>query len=80
LRSRARCAIIRVMKITAIETFVASVSNVKIMESDPDAVPIRDELFTVLPEIKDGQMTIPTGPGWGIELNEKAARTHAWEG
>jgi galactonate dehydratase len=38
------------------------------------------ELFTVLPEIKDGQMTIPTGPGWGTELNEKAARTHAWEG
>jgi hypothetical protein len=45
--------------------FVASVSNVKIMESDPDAVPIRDELFTVLPEITDGRMTIPTGPGGG---------------
>jgi L-alanine-DL-glutamate epimerase-like enolase superfamily enzyme len=60
--------------------FVASVSNVKIMESDPDAVPLRDELFTVLPEIKDGQMTIPTRPGWGTELNEKAARAHAWEG
>ena len=52
----------------------------KIMESDPDAVPIRDELFTVLPEIKDGQMTIPTRPGWGTDLNEKAARAHAWEG
>jgi L-alanine-DL-glutamate epimerase-like enolase superfamily enzyme len=57
---------------------VASLSNVKIMESDPDAVPIRDELFTVLPEIKDGQMAIPMGPGWGTELNEKAARAHAW--
>jgi L-alanine-DL-glutamate epimerase-like enolase superfamily enzyme len=60
--------------------FVASVSNVKIMESDPDAVPLRDELFTVLPEIKDGQMTIPIRPGWGTELNEKAARAHPWEG
>ena len=60
--------------------FVASVSNVKIMESDPDAVPIRDELFTVLPEIVDGQMTIPTQPGWGTELNEKTARAHAWSG
>jgi L-alanine-DL-glutamate epimerase-like enolase superfamily enzyme len=58
---------------------VASVSNVKIMESDPDAVPVRDELFTVLPEIKDGHMTIPAGPGWGTELNEKAARAHAGE-
>jgi len=50
------------------------------MESDPDAVPLRDELFTVLPEIVNGQMTIPTGPGWGTELNEKAARAHAWAG
>jgi L-alanine-DL-glutamate epimerase-like enolase superfamily enzyme len=23
-------------------------------------------------------MTIPTQPGWGTELNEKAARAHAW--
>ena len=60
--------------------FVASVSNVKIMESDPDAVPLRDELFTVLPEIKDGQMTIPAGPGWGTELNEKAAKKYEWTG
>ena len=31
-------------------------------------------------KIRDGQMTIPIGPGWGTELNEKAARAHAWEG
>jgi len=60
--------------------FVASISNVKIMESDPDAVPLRDELFTVLPDIRDGRMAIPMGPGWGTELNEKAARAHAWSG
>jgi galactonate dehydratase len=58
----------------------AAVSNVKIMESDPDAVPLRDELFTRLPEIKDGQMAIPTAPGWGTDLNEAAARQHAWSG
>ena len=34
----------------------------------------------VLPEIKDGQMTIPDGPGWGTELDEKTARAHPWEG
>ena len=61
---------------------MASVANVKIMENDPDAVPLRDELFTVPPEIKNGQMTIPTLPGWGTDLNStrKAARAHAWEG
>ncbi len=58
----------------------AAVSNVKIMESDPDAVPIRDELFTAVPEIHAGHMTIPTAPGWGTELNEKAALKYAWSG
>jgi hypothetical protein len=43
------------------------------MESDPDAVPLRDELFTQLPEIQEGHMTIPTAPGWGTDLNEKTA-------
>lgn len=58
----------------------ASVSNVRIMESDPDAVPRRDELFTVGPQIVDGHMTVPTAPGWGTELNEAAARKRAWTG
>jgi galactonate dehydratase len=58
----------------------AAVSNVKIMESDPDAVPLRDELFTRLPEVKDGHIAVPTVPGWGTELNEAAARKHVWTG
>ena len=33
-----------------------------------------------LPEIANGHMKIPTGPGWGTELNEKAARKYAWTG
>src|SRR5207247_10674908 len=53
--------------------FVASVSNVKIMDSDPDAAPLRDEPFTVLPEIKAGQMTIPMGPGCATQHSETAA-------
>jgi L-alanine-DL-glutamate epimerase-like enolase superfamily enzyme len=60
--------------------FCATVSNVRIMESDPEQTPYRDELFTRLPEIHDGHMTIPTAPGWGTELNEAAARTYAWTG
>jgi L-alanine-DL-glutamate epimerase-like enolase superfamily enzyme len=50
------------------------------MESDPEQTPFRDDLFTVRPEIKDGRMTIPSGPGWGTELDEVAARKHAWTG
>ncbi|HCV28545.1 MAG TPA: mandelate racemase/muconate lactonizing enzyme family protein [Dehalococcoidia bacterium] len=58
----------------------AAVSNVRIMESDVDSAPWRDELTTVLPEIKDGYMTIPTGPGWGTELDETAAKKYAFKG
>ena len=33
---------------------------------------------TVQPEIVDGHMTIPTGPGWGTELNEEVMKAHMW--
>jgi L-alanine-DL-glutamate epimerase-like enolase superfamily enzyme len=36
-------------------------------------------LVTAVPEIKDGYMTIPKGPGWGMDINEDVARAHAWE-
>jgi L-alanine-DL-glutamate epimerase-like enolase superfamily enzyme len=58
----------------------ASVSNVKIMESDPEHTPWRDDLVTVLPEVKGGVMRVPEGPGWGTDLNEAALRKHAWTG
>jgi L-alanine-DL-glutamate epimerase-like enolase superfamily enzyme len=50
------------------------------MESDPDSAPWRDDLFTVAPEPKDSFIDIPAAPGWGTELNEEAARKHAWNG
>ncbi len=53
--------------------------NVRIMETDVDKVPWKDDLVTGTPEIKDGYMTIPTGPGWGADLNEEAVREHLWE-
>ena len=56
----------------------ASVSNVRIMESDPDSCPWRDELFTVIPEPKESYIDIPTAPGWGTELNEEAVKKHVW--
>jgi len=57
-----------------------SVSNVEITESDPDAALIRDELFRMLPEIVNGQMTIRKKLGWRTDLNENAARAHASPG
>ncbi|MFN8492575.1 MAG: mandelate racemase/muconate lactonizing enzyme family protein [Caldilineaceae bacterium] len=57
----------------------AVLPNVRIMEIDVDDVPWREELVTNLPKIENGQMTIPTGPGWGTELNEEVAKAHLWE-
>ena len=48
------------------------------MEIDIDDVPWKDDLVTEVPEIADGCMTVPTGPGWGTDLNEEVARAHPW--
>jgi L-alanine-DL-glutamate epimerase-like enolase superfamily enzyme len=57
----------------------AVLPNVRIMEIDIDDVPWKDELVTRAPEIIDGHMTIPKGPGWGTSINEDAARAHPWD-
>ena len=57
----------------------ATLSNVRIMEIDIDDVPWKDDLVTNPPEIKDGYMTIPEGPGLGTAVNEEVARAHPWK-
>ena len=57
----------------------ATLPNVRIMEIDIDDVPWKDDLTTAVPDIKDGYMTVPSGPGWGIDLNEEVARAHPWD-
>ena len=49
----------------------AVLPNVRIMEIDVDDVPWREELVTNLPQIEKGHMQIPSGLGWGTELNEE---------
>ena len=56
--------------------FSAVVPNLRIMEIDPDMVPWQDDLVTVQPQISDGYLQIPTGPGWGTEVDEAAVRAH----
>ena len=56
--------------------FSAVVPNLRIMEIDPDTVPWHDDLVTVQPRIEQGYLHLPTGPGWGTEVNEEAVREH----
>jgi L-alanine-DL-glutamate epimerase-like enolase superfamily enzyme len=46
------------------------------MEIDIDDVPWKDEMVTNPPEIIDGYMTIPSGPGWGVEIVEEVLHAH----
>ncbi len=56
----------------------AVLPNVRILEIDIDDVPWKDDLVTVPPQIEDGHMRIPDGPGWGTDLNEDELRKHPW--
>ena len=54
--------------------FSAAVPNFRVMEIDIDSVPWRDEYVMALPVFEDGDYVLPTGPGWGVEVNEAAIR------
>ena len=53
--------------------FSATIPNFRVMEIDIDSVAWRDE-FTPPPVIENGELVLPTGPGWGVEVNEAAIR------
>lgn len=54
--------------------FSATVPNFRIMEIDVDDCRWRDEFYTPAPTIRDGHLHLPTGPGWGVDVNEAAVR------
>ena len=56
----------------------AAIPNARILEYDVDDVPWRDALVSALPEISAGEVRIPSGPGWGVELDEDVLREHPW--
>jgi L-alanine-DL-glutamate epimerase-like enolase superfamily enzyme len=63
----------------------AAVPNFRIMEIDVEDVPWKDDLVTHPPVIEAGDLLIPTGPGWGADINEDVVRAHppadaAWYG
>jgi galactonate dehydratase len=56
----------------------AAIPNVRILEVDVDDVPWRETLTTAVPEIEDGVLKVPPGPGWGVDVNEDVLREHPW--
>ncbi|MCC7372387.1 MAG: mandelate racemase/muconate lactonizing enzyme family protein [Chloroflexi bacterium] len=58
--------------------FCGTLPNVKIMEIEIDDVPWKRDLVTVPPTIEHGYVQAPSGPGWGLALDEEALRAHPW--
>jgi L-alanine-DL-glutamate epimerase-like enolase superfamily enzyme len=54
----------------------AAIPNFRIMEIDIDDVPWKDDLVTYVPEIEDGCLKLPPGPGWGAQLVDEAIAAH----
>ncbi len=55
-------------------TFSAIVPNFRVMEIDIDSAPWRDDFYTSVPTIENGEYVLSPAPGWGMDVNEKAVR------
>jgi L-alanine-DL-glutamate epimerase-like enolase superfamily enzyme len=56
--------------------FSAAIPNFKVMEIDIDDITWKDDIVTVPPVIENGDFLLPTGPGWGADVNEEFVRAH----
>jgi len=56
--------------------FSAAVPNFRVMEIDIDDVPWKDGLVTNPPKIENGELIVPTAPGWGADVDEAVLRKH----
>jgi galactonate dehydratase len=54
--------------------YCAAIPNFRIMEIDIDSVKWRDEFVVEPPRIENGDYVLPTGPGWGVEVDEARLR------
>ncbi len=56
--------------------FCAAIPNFRIMEIEGDDVPWKSDLVTSAPVIENGELIVPTAPGWGADVNEDAVKAH----
>ena len=56
--------------------FCAAIPNFRIMELRPDEAPWTRDFLTHPSTIENGEMLVPTRPGWGSDINEEVLRAH----
>ena len=57
--------------------FAAVIPNLRISEYDVDEVPWKQKFLTTPMRVENGEIVLPTGPGWGTDVNEDELRKHA---
>jgi galactonate dehydratase len=56
--------------------FCAAVPNFRIMEFEADDMPWTHDFVTKKVVVENGELVLPTTPGWGAEVNEEALKAH----
>ncbi len=56
--------------------FCASVPNFRIMEFEADDMPWTHDFVTKKVVVENGELVLPTTPGWGAEVDEEALKAH----
>ena len=56
--------------------FCAAIPNFRVMEIDIDDIPWKNDIITWAPDIRNGAVQLPPGPGWGAKLNEDVIAAH----
>ncbi len=57
--------------------FCAAIPNFRIMELEVDDVSWKSEFVSIPPVVENGMFHVPTGPGWGTDVNEEALKKYA---
>jgi L-alanine-DL-glutamate epimerase-like enolase superfamily enzyme len=76
LRGQRRHVIVRPSLLRRQRPFLRRGAQLQGAEVDIDSVSWRDELFVNAPVIENGELLLPTGPGWGVDVNDAAVRAH----
>ena len=56
--------------------FAAAIPNFRIGEFDADDIPWKQDFLTEKLIVEEGEIVVPDGPGWGVDVNEEALRAH----
>ena len=58
--------------------FCAILPNLELMEYEADDVPWKYDLLNERPQFENGRIILPSGTGWGADIDEDILALHGW--